>query len=387
VLAGRRNAGYNTRTCAGCRHEVRSGGRAFTVPAMSSLSSLPRTATLACALTLLAGASRHAAAQTLGGQVVQLDTKKPLAGAAVALVNDSATVVAQSAASPDGAFYLDAPKAGEYRLVLFVSGASFVSPGVQLDSGKTIERQFSVPNVPDTFSSTLFARDVTTEAMPVPGSPAPQYPSGLAAEGIRGNVSTMFVVSELGQPDLATFRVLSTTPNEQFVSAIRTALERTRFVPAKKDGDWVRQVVQYTYDFGLPGDPERGDVIVRPPVVATAAPRDARPPADARAPVKTMYVISADELAASDIEQMNLAEAMHRLRPRLYGAPRSATKTEQLEPPVFVNGVRAEGMASLRNITAGNAEEVRYWRREEAGTKFGMEYPYVITVKLRPERS
>ena len=273
---------------------------------MRSLSSIARTASLACALTLLAGASTHADAQTLGGQVVQLDTKKPLAGAAVALVNDSALVVAQSAASPDGAFYLDAPKAGEYRLVLFVSGASFVSPGVQLDSGKTIERQFSVPDVPETFSSTLFARDVTSEATPVPGSPKPQYPAGLATEGIRGNVSTMFVVSEQGQPDLETFRVLTTTTNERFVDAIRAALQRTRFVPAQKDGAAVRQVVQYTYDFGLPGDPERGDVVIRPVYAPAAA------PVDGKAPVKTMYVISADELTAPDIQQMNLAEAMHR---------------------------------------------------------------------------
>jgi len=348
---------------------------------MSALSSIARTASLACALTLLDGASSHAAAQTLGGQVVQLDTKKPLAGAAVALVNDSATVVAQSAASPDGAFYLDAPKAGEYRLVLFVSGASFVSPGVQLDSGKTIERQFSVPNVPESFSSTLFARDVTSEATPVPGSPKPQYPEGLAAEGIRANVSTMFVVSEKGQPDLETFRVLSTATNERFVDAIRAALQRTRFVPAQKDGAAVRQVVQYTYDFGLPGDPDRGDVVIRPVVTAAAA------PGDAKVPVKKMFVISADELSAREIEQMNLAEAIHRLRPRLYGAPRNATNTEQAEPPVYVNGVRAEGLASLRGITAMDVEEVRYWKPEEAFIKFGIVVPYAVTVTLRPGRS
>jgi hypothetical protein len=339
-------------------------------------------------LTLLAGASKHAAAQTLGGQVVQLDTKKPLAGAAVALVNDSANVVAQSSASAEGAFYLDAPKSGSYRLVLFVSGASFVSPSVQLDSGKTIERLFSVPDVPESFASTLFARDVTTEAMPIPGSPQPLYPTGLAAQGVRGNVSTMFVVSELGQPDLETFRVLSTETNAQFVEAIRTALQRTRFVPAKKDGEWVRQVVQYTYDFGLPGDPERGDVVVRPPAaVAANAPLAVKSRADSKAPVKTMFVISADELSARDIEQMNLAEAIHRLRPKLYGAPRNATRTEPGEPPVYVNGVRAEGLASLRGITAGHVEEVRYWKPEEAFMKFGFAVPYAITVTLRPGRS
>jgi hypothetical protein len=347
---------------------------------MSARSLLGRAALLAAVLTLVAGVRNRASAQTLGGQVVELNTKKPLAGAAVALVNDSATVVAQSSASPDGAFYLDAPKAGDYRLVLFVSGASFVSPPVQLDSGKTIERLFSVPNVPEAFASTLFARDVTSEATPLPGSPKPQYPAGLAAEGIRSNVSTMFVVSETGEPDLATFRVLSITSNERFVDAIRTALQRTRFVPAQKDGAPVRQVVQLTYDFGLPGDAERGDVVIRP-VVAPSTER--APVADAKAPVKTMYVISADELSAPEIAQMSLADAMHRLRPRLYGPTRSATTTEPGEPPVFVNGTRAEGLASLRHITAGNVEEVRFWRREEAGTRFGMEYPYVVTVKLR----
>jgi len=30
---------------------------------------------------------------------------------------------------------------------------------------------------------------------------------------------------------------------------------------------------------------------------------------------------------------------------------------------------------------------VRYWTRDQAGVRFGMEYPYVITVKLLPGRS
>lgn len=114
----------------------------------------------------------------------------------------------------------------------------------------------------------------------------------------------MFVVSETGQPDLATLRVLSAT-NERFAESVRSALQRTRFVPAQKDGAAVRQVVQHTDDFGLAGDP----------------------------------------------------------------------------------GVRVEGMALLRNITAGHVEYVRYWKREEAAMQFGMEYPYAVTVKLRPDRS
>ena len=338
---------------------------------------------------LLLATSRLAGAQTLGGQVVQLDTKKPIGGAAVALVNDSARVVASASAGPDGAFYLDAPSAGVYRLVILVSGGSFLSPSVRLDTGKTVEQLFSVPEVPSSFAAALFARDVTKPATPVPGSRGPVYPSGLAEEGIRATISTMFVVSEVGQPDLATFRVLNTTPNERFVESIREALQRTRFVPARKDEEWVPQVVQYTYDFGLPGDPDRGDVMVRPPLPATAdARRMARAGgAEPKSPVKTMYVVTVDELSKPDIEGMNLSDALHRLRPRLFGPTRNSTRTSPDEPPVFVNDVRVEGLASLRNITAGHVEEVRYWKREEAAMRFGMEFPYAITVKMRPDRS
>jgi hypothetical protein len=357
---------------------------------MSPIRSLVRTTLFACSVTNLLAPAREAAAQTLGGQVLQLDTKKPLAGAAVALVDDSARVVASASASEEGAFYLDAPGAGSYRLVVLVSGGSFVSPSVQLDAGRTVEKYFSVPDVPSTFAATLFARDVTKPASPIPGNRAPVYPAGLAEEGIRATISTMFVVSEVGQPDLATFRVLNTAPNERFVEAIRESLKRTRFVPARKNDEWVPQVVQYTYDFGLAGDPERGDVVIRPEAVAQANPsaRDSHAPAEAKsAPVKTMYVVSSEELSKPEIQQMNLSEALHRLRPRLYGPPRSNTRTSIDEPPVFVNEVRVEGLASLRNITAGDVEEVRYWKREEAAMRFGMEYPYAVTVKMKPDRS
>ena len=357
---------------------------------MSPIRSVVRTTVLACSLTILVAPAREAAAQTLGGQVLQLDTKIPLAGAAVALVVDSARVVASASASPAGAFYLDAPGAGTYRLVVLVSGGSFVSPSVQLDAGKTVEKYFSVPDVPATFAATLFARDVTKPATPVPGNRAPVYPAGLAEEGVRATISTMFVVNEVGQPDLATLRVLNTTPNERFVEAIRDALQRTRFVPARKDEEWVPQVVQYTYDFGLAGDPERGDVVIRPAAVAQAHASASAPHAAVAAkspPVKTMYVVSSDELSRPEIQQMNLGEALHRLRPRLYGAPRNAIRTSIDEPPVFVNEVRVEGLASLRNITAGDVEEVRYWKREEAAIRFGMEYPYAVSVKMKPDRS
>jgi hypothetical protein len=351
---------------------------------MSHTSSPLRLASLACSLVLCAGTA--AGAQTLGGQVVELDTRKPVPGVAVALVNDSALVVASTTASPDGAFYLDAPTAGTYRVVLFVSGGSFVSPSVQLDAGQTREQLFSVPNVPDSFKSALFARDVTTPAAPVPTSSGPIYPPGLAEAGVRAVISTMFVVSELGQPDLATLRVLNTAPNERFVDAIRESLQRTRFVPAKKDDDWVPQVVQYTYDFGLPGDPDRGDVVIRPSVQVARTP--AGPAArQTRSPVKTMYVIRADELSHKEIGQMNLYDALLRLRPRLFDVRMQTTSSEVEPPPIYVNDVRVEGMSSLREILASHVEEVRYWKQEEAYMKYGLVVPFALTVRMLPGRS
>jgi len=326
---------------------------------------------------LLCATAPGLASQTLGGQVVQIDSKKPLAGAAVALVNDSAQVVASASASSEGAFYLDAPTAGAYRLVVLVSGASFVSPAVTLDSGKTIEKQFSVPDVPSSFASALFARDVTSPARAMPGSPRPTYPAALADRGTRALVSTMFVVDADGRPNIESFRALNAAA-EPFLDAIRESLKRTRFVPAQKDGAPIQQVVQYTYDFGMRGDPDRGDVVVRPAAAPASEPKAAGP--------HTLYVVGADELSQQGIEQANLVDALSRLRPTLFGPIARGGGTPG-EHPVFVNNVRVEGFASLRELTANNVEEVRYWKREEAAMKFGMDYVYVITVKLRPERS
>jgi hypothetical protein len=342
------------------------------------LSFSARTA-LAGSLALWSAAAPRLSAQTLGGQVVQIDSKKPLGGAAVALVNDSAQVVASASASSDGAFYLDAPSAGAYRLVVLVAGASFVSPSVKLDSGKTIEKQFSVPDVPTSFASALFARDVTSPATALPGSARPVYPPALAAQGTRALVSTMFIVDTDGRPSLESFRALNAAA-EPFVDAIRESLKHTRFVPAQKDGAPIQQVVQYTYDFGMRGDPERGDVVVRPsqPTAPVAETKAVGP--------RTLYIVSGEELSQQGIEQANLVDALARLRPTLFG-PMARGNFPAGEHPVFVNNQRVEGFTSLREITASHVEEVRYWKREEAAMKFGMDYIYVITVKLRPDRS
>src|SRR5688500_14506010 len=77
-----------------------------------------------------------ARAQTAIGQVVSLETKRPLGGVKVALVDDSARVVAVAVTdSALGSFFVDAPRPGRYRVALYTgTGASFVSAPTMLDT-------------------------------------------------------------------------------------------------------------------------------------------------------------------------------------------------------------------------------------------------------------
>ena len=151
---------------------------------------------------------------------------------------------------------------------------------------------------------------------------------------------------------------------------------------ADKDGAAVPQVMQYTYDFGLSGDPARGDVMIRPTAQAPALPD---PRVEDPRLVRKRYVISADELATDALSTLTLPDAMHILRPTLYTQNMILTATNPKNAPIFVNGVLVDGMGYLRNIPAKNVEEVRYLKREEAAIQYGMQYVYVILVKLRPD--
>ncbi|HEU4585972.1 MAG TPA: energy transducer TonB [Gemmatimonadaceae bacterium] len=146
--------------------------------------------------------------------------------------------------------------------MFFTPGGSFISPPLQLDSGAYIEREFTAPNVPESMRDVLFAGDVTHPARPRRGNQAPTYPRSLAAAGVRGIVNALFVVSEDGKPEMETLQFLSSSDGA-FDEAVRHAIERWHFEPADLDGRKVRQVVQESFDFGLPGDPPRGDVIIR----------------------------------------------------------------------------------------------------------------------------
>ncbi len=220
-------------------------------------------AELAALCVTLSFAAPNLLGQTIAGLVVRGTASTPAGRTVVVLVDDSAKVVSRTMADSSGIFYADAPAPGRYRVVFFpAGGSSFISPPFQLDSGQYIEREFTVPDIPNGLRDVRFAGDVTNPARPKPGNRQPTYPTRLAARGERGLVSAIFVVDEDGKPAMQTLQFLSSS-DSAFTREVRRAIESWSFDPADLDGRKVAQVVQKTFDFGLPGDPPRGDVIIR----------------------------------------------------------------------------------------------------------------------------
>lgn len=88
------------------------------------------------------------------------------------------------------------------------------------------------------------------EAVTVIGNTAPEYPSAFRNAGIEGKVIAEFVVTELGRADVQSLRIISAT-NDGFVDAIRRALPRMRFRPARIGARTVPQLVQQQFVFKL----------------------------------------------------------------------------------------------------------------------------------------
>jgi TonB family protein len=210
-------------------------------------------------LPLLASAAH---AQTVSGQVLSLSTRKPLPAVRVALVDDSARIVAATVTdSVLGAFYVDAPRAGRYRVVLFApAGGSFLSPAVMVDSGATDERVYSVPELSEAFQGEHYPADVTKQAALAATGAAPRYPTTMREMHVRGSVGVAFIVDSNGAAVTSSLQVVVST-DDAFTQAVRDALPTMRFTPAEVNGQKVGQVMQLTFGFGFPGDQIVGDVI------------------------------------------------------------------------------------------------------------------------------
>jgi TonB family protein len=76
------------------------------------------------------------------------------------------------------------------------------------------------------------------------------YPPELLASGTGGSAVAEFVVAASGEIETGSIQIFSAS-NPAFVGAVTEALSRARYVPAKKDGVAVRQLVQQPFRFSL----------------------------------------------------------------------------------------------------------------------------------------
>ena len=76
----------------------------------------------------------------------------------------------------------------------------------------------------------------------------PLYPEKMFADGVSGEVQVEFVVDTIGQPDMDTFGVISST-HPDFTASVRRAVTESMFAPAMLKGRPVRQLMQLPYRF------------------------------------------------------------------------------------------------------------------------------------------
>ena len=78
----------------------------------------------------------------------------------------------------------------------------------------------------------------------------PTYPEALRQAEIEGRVVAQFIVDTLGNVEMNTFRVVESS-HRLFTDAVRRALPRMHFLPAKLHGHRVRQLVREPFEFNL----------------------------------------------------------------------------------------------------------------------------------------
>ena len=212
------------------------------------------------------------ATQSIQGVIVSVSTHRPVGRARVSLVDESGEVVARyTSDSVSGAFYLTAPRRGQYELSILVGrgGLSF-SPFYMLETNQTIDGAFATPDYAPAFLEAFLADDVTTAAAVARNddSNLVRYPDEMLQTRRNGIVRTRFIVDREGKADMSTVQVVE-SDDSSFTRSVVEALPRMHFAAAHRGGVAVAQVFDLGVDFCLKGVGLRlrgpNVVTVRPP--------------------------------------------------------------------------------------------------------------------------
>lgn len=78
----------------------------------------------------------------------------------------------------------------------------------------------------------------------------PMYPPELIRNNVQGDVVARYVVSARGSVDTSTIQIIR-SPDEAFTAAVKRALAREVFTPARIGGRLVGQCVRTTFPFRI----------------------------------------------------------------------------------------------------------------------------------------
>ena len=91
---------------------------------------------------------------------------------------------------------------------------------------------------------------VEKQVMAGRGNPRPAYPSSLLRRGVEARLMVLFVVDTTGRVDRKSIE-FPRDAHPLFVASVRSALHRSRYLPAELDGHPVRQLVTQEFAFRL----------------------------------------------------------------------------------------------------------------------------------------
>jgi TonB family protein len=187
-----------------------------------------------------------AAAQVIGGRVVDHTTHLPARLLTVLVLGDSDRVVARTETDTTGVFYASLPTGGQVHIRFALDSVStFDTEPMTVGDSEFVQHEFVVP-ILKVFRDFQVEKQVST----VPGSPQPRYPDALKMANVQGEVLVQFVVDTTGRADMRTFKVLRST-DFGFTFAVRDVLPRMKFLPAELHGRKVRQMVRQPFTFAL----------------------------------------------------------------------------------------------------------------------------------------
>jgi hypothetical protein len=192
-------------------------------------------------LALLCVAAPVHAQGYVGGHLLDSATALPLPCVQVSLVDTAGRVVARQLSSSDGAFQLDAPPQGAYRLRFFIwSHDPLLGPVEQLEPSTERARRYLLTFREESKPQRWQRSQQDTAADAPSGLPLNReaarlrYPHDLLMSGVPGDVTAHFVLDSTGRVIPLTVQIVRSTHHE-FTNVVRKYLEKVQLEPARLD--------------------------------------------------------------------------------------------------------------------------------------------------------